>query len=121
MTNILTDAETWLSNEYTKLKTWATQEIQAGEQFIETEAHALVSDGIGLLTKIAPSLLTQLKGAWTTAIGKLEAGASLDEIEQAVIQEAEVLGEDVVAAVNALGSPSLQALFALFKAVAKAL
>lgn len=119
--SIITDAETWLGNEYQKLKTWATAEIQAGEQFVETEAHTLVSDGISLLTKIEPALLTQLKGAWAAAIGKLEAGASLDEIEQAVIQEAEVLGEDVVAAVNTLGSPSLQALFALFKAVAKAL
>lgn len=56
--SIITDAETWLGNEYQKLKTWATAELQAGEQFVETEAHTLVSDGISLLTKIEPALLT---------------------------------------------------------------
>ncbi len=108
----------WAAQEYAKLKTWAGQEIKAGEQLVETEAHKIVSGAVDLATKIAPSLLTGLSTAWKNVVQRAESG-TLDAagIEQAVIQEAEHLGEEVVAAVTTMGSPELQALFAIFKAL----
>lgn len=108
----------WAAAEYAKLKTWAGQEIAVGEKFVATEAHDIVSGGISLLTKIEPTLLGALTTGWKTVVAGAESG-KLDAagIEQAVIQTLEHLGEDVVAGVQAMGSPNLQALFAIFTAL----
>ncbi len=108
----------WAAAEYSKLKAWAGQGVKKGEQLVATEAHDIVSGAVDLATKIAPKLLTGLSTAWKNVVIRAEAG-TLDAagIEQAVIQEAEHLGEDVLQAVTTMGSPQLQALFAIFRAL----
>lgn len=110
-------AEAWANMEFQKVKAWAVGEVKVAEQFVATEAHDLVSGGINLLTAIRPMFLSQLLGAWKTVMGKLAAGTTIEDIEQAVLQELEHLGVEVVADVKALGSPGLQTLFSLFTAL----
>jgi hypothetical protein len=123
--NILQQATQWAEGVGAKIKAWATQGLEEGEKVVEeigqaadTEAHQLVNQGVTLLTQLEPKLLNGLTTAWKNVVSRAESGG-LDAagFEQAVIQEAEVLGEDVLAGVTSVGSPGLQALFALLKVV----